>query len=476
MGCYDSTMDFIFKNVARVLYLVYTLIGFLLVVSAGYSVYQAEGPTVTGGLLIGIGIFIMLIGVGAICALSKNTWWLMVIINFLNFVLLVTLFVATVIAFMVTYSVKDPVKASLEKSWPKVGPTFIDYCHNKAIAAGEIGTCTTYTSPFKLVNLTTNKEINEKRAAEVCDGKCRTTLITEAQDKQAIMRYAAWALTILLFVHFMYNTFMKMKTGELAVTEVDEFGLTGKTLVCSGKIAVVLNAILMVLGILVISLGMYFMFDKDGSVWSWTSTWLMIVGGAVAVVSLLSIICICMGNAHIFGRIYMLCNWIMVILGVLMLLFAFTTSFTGNVINTVNTEFDNNWEQLRNSFELHNPVMYKQLCPVLNSSLASNSTAPSSSGRRRLAGSGSGTGSGSGARSNGTPGPTLSPKASQCKEKVREQLKANQSVVGIFCMAVLGYMWALIYMTNGTIKTLRLAPDSNGSYEGVAELDELATS
>ena len=41
----------------------------------------------------------------------------------------------------------------------------------------------------------------------------------------------------------------------------------------------------------------------------------------------------------------MLCNWIMVILGVLMLLFAFTTSFTGNVINTVNTEFDNNWEQ-----------------------------------------------------------------------------------------------------------------------------------
>ena len=136
----------------------------------------------------------------------------------------VTLFVATVIAFMVTYSVKDPVKASLEKSWPKVGPTFIDYCHNKAIAAGEVGTCTTYTSPFKLVNLTTNKEKNEKRAAEVCDGKCRTTLITEAQDKQAIMRYAAWALTILLFVHFMYNTVMKMKTGELAVTEVDEFG------------------------------------------------------------------------------------------------------------------------------------------------------------------------------------------------------------------------------------------------------------
>ena len=41
---------------------------------------------------------------------------------------------------------------------------------------------------------------------------------------------------------------------------------------------------------------------------------------------------------------------------------------------------------------------------------------------------------------------------------------------------MLGYMWALIYMTNGTIKTLRLAPDSNGSYEGVAELDELATS
>ena len=43
-------------------------------------------------------------------------------------------------------------------------------------------------------------------------------------------------------------------------------------------------------------------------------------------------------------------------------------------------------------------------------------------------------------------------------------------------LQVLGYMWALIYMTNGTIKTLRLAPDSNGSYEGVAELDELATS
>ena len=55
------------------------------------------------------------------------------------------------------------------------------------------------------------------------------------------------------------------------------------------------------------------------------------------------------------GRIYMLCNWIMVILGVLMLLFAFTTSFTGNVINTVNTEFDNNWEQCATPPPRHTP-------------------------------------------------------------------------------------------------------------------------
>ena len=47
--------------------------------------------------------------------------------------------------------------------------------------------------------------------------------------------------------------------------------------------------------------GGLFSLTRAVQVWSWTSTWLMIVGGAVAVVSLLSIICICMGNAHIFG-------------------------------------------------------------------------------------------------------------------------------------------------------------------------------
>ena len=112
-------------------------------------------------------------------------------------------------------------------------------------------------------------------------------------------------------------------------------------------IGTVLHTSIAFLGFVVIMFGFYFKSKQGISASSGTA--LMLVGVFVVVACVASVYCVRKGLAGPLSATFMVCRWVLTLLGLLCFIFAMSASFTVGMLAAIDKFIDDNWDSFRDA-------------------------------------------------------------------------------------------------------------------------------
>lgn len=401
-----ETLELMQNVTGKLLYAVFSLIGVALTGWAINTLVATDTEALRQPSLLIVGLSIMVIGLMAQVALMKNLPHLLLVINAMNFVLLVVLCIAIVMGSIVSFDVKDPVDQSLTQGWPHIrGTLYKEFCP----AHVAHGLCINMTDAT--VNGTAIVD------TKVCDTFCKKEVSVVFKSHQRTFQMVVNTLAIFLFIIYAVSIHIQF---QLRRRREDTLGT-------AERFAMMANAIIALLGLMLVYTGASIKSPAgiphaaDLKEWTWAADSVFTLGCTCTGTGLFSILAICTGRRGIMGPVYTMCCWMVAFLGQSMAFIALFAALTDDVIVRVNTAFKVHWTKIRDSFENSHPDMFQRLCPVGVNSTSADLTITTQAGL-------------------------------DCMTKIKNEIKGSQKNIGVFTIVVFLYLWVLIWFTFRNVK------------------------
>ena len=417
LGCCERLHHFVAKNTMRSLYMVYTAVGLLLLGVGIFLMLSTEGPDETSVAMIGFGVITSAVGGMALLAVQRDSCPAMAFINVLNIIVFLGLVVLTIVAAIVTYEVQDPITASVHASWWGMQQTMYKdsgFCVH-AVLAPPACRANSSSTPHALASVL-NTSAPDHAAALLCDAACKKAVVREYAAQQGSLRILAMVLGALLFLIYLYNAELQRRDA-IVVPDARAARPDATRLVCVAKLAVVSNGLIVCVGLATAGAGVYLLKSEDATKWAWTSEALVAIGLMAVASSSLAIVCLLCGLRHVFTLLYRAANAVNTLLALALFGVVVVSLFNSKVVTAVNQGFEANWVVVAGGVRVHHPALYGRHC---NATLA------------------------------------IVDESSSCKSGLRTELQSRHRWLSLFLGAVLGFLWLTIWVTNGSLRVLRV--------------------
>lgn len=193
----------------------------------------SEGPT---DAFMYISILLVILGIVGAISLWMHNWFMLLVCNGCTVALLVALFAFTVVAFILGYDIKDPVKEGIQEEWPTIRAEmeqenlckdegacvqFYPYVDQvKAASAWQDTSATTKATCDAITPAEFAKDCsrtsackydlahNKVKGCNACDKSCQDLAIKEARDAMEPLAYGCYTTFFFLLCVAGYNDWL----------------------------------------------------------------------------------------------------------------------------------------------------------------------------------------------------------------------------------------------------------------------------
>lgn len=378
----------IIKLVLLITYAVYIVFGLLMMVVGAYVWSEIEGvdTTAVAGMCIA-GIFMMIVGGGAIYATMKENWLILFGILIADLVLFIGMFVACIVGWVVINEVQDPVTETIEKVYGRTNVRINTWLNVREVSDNQGG-----PPECRLWGKSVDEEtdvghaLHKKFTAVQAAGNCsmisleldktharECELCWKAWEKYTIdkLKSVLWPATYSVFALFGFACVAAALASYIVETsdpdedagEDDPTKWSPSGLLATANMA--LSGIVCFFGLLVVIFGVYAHFQlsdcpEGESCTNWAVIMIIILG-----VFFMVIPGVTLGSQKIGGvlgkLIMQIMVWVYVAFSVVLLFVGICFAVVSGGVDSINEEYDLRFPQIRAAWEKENPGYCQKL-------------------------------------------------------------------------------------------------------------------